>query len=137
MAKLLKEPEIDRTPKPDGSEFADRTRGLAASFPPNVLSDEAMHLGTLQFFEAGPHYLYGHIAIFRYDLADALKSVTAPTMVIDFPGKLTRGEVPIAKALRPDFVYKNLSFGGLMADFDDLEPWCALVAAYVKGDTTK
>ncbi len=135
LALLLQEKEIDRTPKMDGSEFTNRIQGNVRMMRPGGQSAAALHTGAMQFFQAGPNYLFGHMAIFKYDLADALKSVTAPTLVIDFPGKSTPTEIPICKAIRPDLIYKTLDFNGQMADFDDPERWSAMVADFVKAKT--
>ena len=132
LAELLQETEVDRTPTHDGSEFGRRVQSLAASIPPHSLSDEAMHTGAMQFFLAEPRYLDGHHAAFKYDIADGLKRVTAPTLVISFPGKASISSLPMVRALRPDFDYQSIDFDGMMADFDDPEPWSALIAGFVK-----
>jgi pimeloyl-ACP methyl ester carboxylesterase len=125
--ELLAEPVVDRSPSTTGAELAKRV----SSIPPNAMSPEAMQLGAIQFFTAGPHYLYGHHAAFKFDMAAGLKKVAAPTLLIDFPGKDGFHEIS-AKTVRPDFGYARLGWPGMMADFDDPEPWSAVVAKFVK-----
>jgi pimeloyl-ACP methyl ester carboxylesterase len=127
LVELLKEPVIDRSGSTTGAELAQRV----ASLPPHSMSPEAMQLGAIQFFVAGPHYLYGHHAAFKFALADGLKKVTAPTLLLDFAGKDGFHEIS-ARTVRPDFQYVRLDWPSLMADFDNPKPWAAAVAKFVK-----
>jgi pimeloyl-ACP methyl ester carboxylesterase len=132
LAKLLDEPEIDRSPRHDGSEFTSRIQGVTATIPPGAMTDEELHVGAMQFFGAGTHYLYGHHAAFKYALADGLKHITEPTLVIAYPGKASIQSLPMVKAIRPDFKYVMLDFKGMMMAYDEPEPWARAVAAFIK-----
>jgi pimeloyl-ACP methyl ester carboxylesterase len=134
-AKLLQEPEFDRTPQPGGAEFTRRWNSVQASIAPGSLSLEAMHTGELQFFEASPSYLYGHHAIFKYDLLSALKRIKVPTALVNAKGGLQyKTALDIKQHIRPDFDYVELDWPGMMVSFDDPQPWAAAVAKLVASD---
>ncbi len=132
-AKLLEEPEFDRSPQPDGSQFSRRWDMIAKAAPGAALSTEARHVGEMQFFQAAPTYLYGHHAIFKYDLAPTVKRLKVPVLLLDSRGsQLHQTAVDVKTRVRPDFDYVELGWPGIMASYDDPQPWAAAVADYVK-----
>jgi pimeloyl-ACP methyl ester carboxylesterase len=129
--RLLQEPKFDRAAQPNGAEFSERVRAMQAGIPAGSLSDEAIHEGVLQFFQAGPDYLFAHHAVFSFDLHAALLKVRCPTLLLDSSGSLLHQAALQAHQLRPDFKYIELPFSGMMVSFDDPASWSAAVAKFV------
>lgn len=132
-AKLLDEEEFDRRPTADGEEFRRRYALVGQMAPGDRLSPKARQAGALQFFTAGPNYLWGHHAIFKYPLAEGLKRLNTPAMVLVFPGQASSQTVGAVRALRPDLSYVSLDFAGMMASYDAPQAWSDAVSAYLKG----
>ncbi len=134
-AKLLEEEEFDRRPTADGAEFQRRYAQVGQMAPGDRLSPKARQAGALQFFTAGPHYLWGHHAIFKYPLADGLKRLTAPAMVLSYGGQASAASVSAVRALRPDLTYATLAFAGMMPSYDDPAAWVGAVGEYLAAPT--
>jgi len=130
-AQLLDEEAFDRRPTADGSEFQRRYDMVGTMAPGDRMSPKARQAGVMQFFSAGPNYLWGHHAIFKYGLEDGLKRLKAPTMVLGYPGLGSDGSYSTVRALRPDFAYVRLDFKGMMASYDDPQSWANAVADYL------
>jgi len=129
LQHLLDEPEFDRTPRPHGAALLARWKEIEA-MAKGRLSDEAIQTGLLQFFQAGPNYLWGHQAIFKYDLAAALDRVEVPAMVITYPGDQLRNTALQVARDHPDFTLVQIDSRGMTADFEDPALWANAVADY-------
>jgi hypothetical protein len=131
LEALLDEHEFDRTPKPEAATLLGRWQEVEGLGVKGALTPEAMHTGLLQFFQAGPHYLYGHQAIFRYPLKAMLDKVTVPVMLLTYPGDQLRQVSLATKAAHPDYTLKEIGWTGMTADYQAPEPWANAVADYV------
>jgi pimeloyl-ACP methyl ester carboxylesterase len=70
----LTQTQDPRAPTDDGHELSSHAAGLSG------MSAEAKQVATLQFFIAGPHYVFGPRAVFAYPLADRIRQVRRPTL---------------------------------------------------------
>jgi pimeloyl-ACP methyl ester carboxylesterase len=127
---LLAEPEFDRTARRDGAEFVARWRELDA-MGKGGLEAETIRTGLMQFFAAGPHYLWGHQAIFKYPLAATLGKLTPPVALLTYRGDQLRAQSLALKREHPGFTLIDTPFPRMMADFQDPEVWANAVADYV------
>lgn len=133
LKTFLAEPEFDRTAKPGGATLLARWEEVATLGRNGGLTDEAIQTGILQFFQAGPHYLYGHQAIFSYPLGPALDRVKQPVMLITYPGDQLRAVSLATKQAHPGFTLKEIGWTGMTADYQAPKPWADAVADYVLG----
>lgn len=127
---LLAEPEFDRTARPGGAEFVARWHELDA-MGKGALEPETIRTGLMQFFAAGPNYLWGHQAIFKYPLGEALGRVRRPVALLTYPGDQLRAQSLALKRQHPEFTLIETPFPRMMADFQDAETWANAVADYV------
>jgi pimeloyl-ACP methyl ester carboxylesterase len=128
---LLAEPEFDRRGRPGGAEWTQRWHEVDA-MAKGSLSPDAIQTGLLQFFTAGPHYLYGHQAIFKYPLETRLADVAVPVLLLTYPGDQLRSASVSLKTEYPRFSLAETPFPRMMADFQDPGPWADAVADYVQ-----
>jgi pimeloyl-ACP methyl ester carboxylesterase len=132
LQKLLAEHEFDRTARADGVTMQARWQEVVAlSKSGGGLSDEAIQTGLLQFFQAGPHYLYGHQAIFRYPLKAQLDKVNVPVLLLTYPGDQLRAVTLATKQAHPGYTLTEIGWTGMAADFDAPKAWADAVADYV------
>lgn len=131
---LLAEPEFDRRGRPGGSEWIARWQEVNA-MAKGTLEPQTIQTGLLQFFVAGPHYLYGHHAIFKYPLKVRLARVTEPVLLLTYPGDQLRSASLDLHQAYPRFALKEIGFSRMMADFQDPREWSDAVADYVLGVT--
>jgi pimeloyl-ACP methyl ester carboxylesterase len=103
LAKFLAEPEADRTARPDGATLLASWKDMARMGKNRTLTDETIQAAVLQFFQAGPHYLFAHRAIFSYDLAAGLDRVKVPITLLTYPGDQLRAVSLALKASHPGF----------------------------------
>lgn len=127
LKEVLAEPEFDRTAKPDGATMLARWHAIDA-MAKGTLPPDAIQTSILQFFGAGPHYLYGHQAIFRYDLEAALARLMVPVMLLTYPGDQLNAQALEAKGAHPAFTLVDIGAPRMMADFQTPIPWADAVA---------
>lgn len=130
LPALVAEPEFDRTARPGGAEFVARWNELDA-MGKGALEPETIRTGLMQFFAAGPNYLWGHQAIFKYPLGDALGQVDRPVVLLTYPGDQLRDQSLALKEKYPHFTLIDKPLPRMMADFQDPEAWANAVADYV------
>ncbi len=124
---VLAEPEFDRTARPDGATLMARWHAIDA-MAKGTLPPDAIQTSVLQFFSAGPHYLYGHQAIFRYDLESALGRLAVPVMLLTYPGDQLDPQARAAKAAHPAFTLVEIGAPRMMADYQMPVIWADAVA---------
>ena len=127
LQQLRAEPEFDRTAKPGGATLLSRWQAIDA-MAKGTLPPDAIQTGILQFFTAGPHYLYGHRAIFSYDLENALGRLTVPVLLLTYPGDQLRAQAHAANAAHPSFALVDIGAPQMMADFQTPALWATAVA---------
>ena len=127
---LIAEKPFDQTPRPDGGHLIERWKQASSSFGANT-SIASQQQSVMQFFTAGPNEWYAHDAVFRYDLASALKRLTASTLILTNPGDSLHRAALDLKQQRPEFDLVQLDWPGAHAIYDNPGPWAAAVAADV------
>jgi pimeloyl-ACP methyl ester carboxylesterase len=127
LEAVLAEPEFDRTARPDGATLLARWQAIDA-MAKGTLPPDAIQTSILQFFGAGPHYLYGHRAIFGCDLEGVLTRLRVPVMLLTYPGDQLGAQARAAKAAHPAFTLVDIGAPRMMADFQTPAAWADAVA---------
>lgn len=127
LQTLLAEPEFDRTARPDGATLMARWHMIDA-MAKGTLPPDAIQTSILQFFTAGSHYLYGHRAIFGYDLEAALNQLKSPVMLLTYPGDQLEPQARAAKSAHPAFTLVDIGAPRMMADYQTPAPWATALA---------
>jgi pimeloyl-ACP methyl ester carboxylesterase len=127
----MAQPDYDRTPKPDGSNFSqfftyDVPGDPHPNTPENLRSRTWM---LLTMYQMGPDI--GHWAVFHYDLTEDAKAIRAPTLILtDAHDQINYMDVRLAK-LRPDFKYEVFSnFSGIQL-MNEPKRWAETVGRFV------
>ena len=129
-AAALAQPEFDRTPKPDGSNFSSfysyDVPGDPHPATPTSLRSRTILL--LSMYQMGPDI--GHWAVYHYDMTADAKAIRAPTLIVtDTHDGIHYLDDRLAK-LRPDFKYQVFSNYTGMQLMNEPERWAAMVAAF-------
>jgi pimeloyl-ACP methyl ester carboxylesterase len=128
----VEEHEKGFTAKPDGSHLADAFRNrLAFANAATDWSLASRYIGE-QLTSSGPFW-YAHHAAFQYDHGPALKRLTQPTMILTNTGDEIYQLAKEAHALRPDFLWREISGGGVDIVDEKPEEWADCVADFVLG----
>jgi pimeloyl-ACP methyl ester carboxylesterase len=130
-AAALAQPDYDRTPKPDGSNFSqfftyDVPGDPHPQTPENLRSRTWM---LLSMYMMGPDI--GHWAVYHWDMTVDAKAIRAPTLILtDAHDGINYMDVRLAK-LRPDFKYEVFSnFTGIQM-MNEPKRWAEMVGAFV------
>jgi pimeloyl-ACP methyl ester carboxylesterase len=130
-AAALAQPDYDRTPKPDGSNFSqfftyDVPGDPHPPTPENLRSRDWM---LLSMYLMGPDI--GHWAVYHYDMTADAKAIRAPTLILtDAHDGIHYMDDRLAK-LRPDFKYEVFSnFTGIQM-MNEPGRWAKMVGDYV------
>lgn len=125
----LANPHWDQTYKPDGAHLSERYAFLSGRL---AGSPDALHWSVFSLFLAGPNEWFGHHAVFRYDMAVALKELKVPMVVLSNPDDLLDFTLDRVRALRPDFTYRRLDGSSSNMAFDQPIEWIDAVTTSVK-----
>jgi len=127
----MAQPDYDRTPKPDGSNFSqfftyDVPGDPHPNTPENLRSRTWM---LLTMYQMGPDI--GHWAVFHYDLTEDAKAIRAPTLILtDAHDQINYMDVRLSK-LRPDFKYEVFSnFSGIQL-MNEPKRWAETVGRFI------
>jgi pimeloyl-ACP methyl ester carboxylesterase len=121
-------PHWDQTLKRDGSHLADRWLALSNRV---TGSAESMHWSVFSLFLAGEQEWFGHHAVFKYPMAESLKSLRVPATVLSNPDDLLDFTLERVKELRPDWQYRRLQGNSSNMAFDEPDAW---VQAVLEGE---
>ncbi|MBL8645477.1 MAG: alpha/beta hydrolase [Rhodospirillaceae bacterium] len=119
----------------DGGHLTARWKRVDEVFMRGTATAESLQWSVLSFYLAGPTEWYGHQAAFTFDMEQALRRVTAPTLIMSNTADTIHGAAARALKLRPDFAYHEFAGGNAHMMYDDPGPWAAIVAAFVKQQT--
>jgi pimeloyl-ACP methyl ester carboxylesterase len=126
----LAQPDYDRTPKPDGSNFS---QFFTYDVPgdPHPQTKENLRSRTwmlLSMYMMGPDI--GHWAVYHYDMEPDARAIRAPTLILtDSRDGIHYMDDRLAK-LRPDFKYEVFSnFTGIQM-MNEPARWAKTVAAF-------
>ncbi len=126
----LRQPEYDRTPKPDGSNFsAFYTYDVPGD--PHPQTPENLRSRTwllLSMYLMGPDI--GHWAVYHHDMEPDAKAIRAPTLILtDAHDGIHYMDDRLAK-LRPDFKYEVFSNYTGIQMMNEPARWARTVAAF-------
>jgi len=79
-----------------------------------------------------PNTWFAHDAVFKFDLEPVLSRITAPVMILTYPGQLLYRTALRVKEMHPTFTLTVLDSDGPAPCFDKPEMWADAVATYVK-----
>lgn len=127
----LSRPHWDQTPKRDGSHLSDRYEYIR-KLTKDTAEAESMNWSVLSFSMAGEAEDYGHIAAFIYDMAPAIREITAPTLLVSHTADTLHAAAGRIRKMRPDFQYQEFEGGNSHIIYDDPEPWADAVIEFVK-----
>jgi pimeloyl-ACP methyl ester carboxylesterase len=131
----LARPHFDQTPQPDGSHFTGRWEILA-----RVAGRDAeltsMHESLLHFFGAGEKEYYGHVAAWRFDLAEPLARLKARTLILSNSGDAIHHFAQRVLELRPDFQYTELTGGNHFFLTEQPARWSEAVIDFLRRTRT-
>jgi pimeloyl-ACP methyl ester carboxylesterase len=127
----MAQPDYDRTPRPDGSNFSqfftyDVPGDPHPNTPENLRSRTWM---LLTMYLMGPDI--GHWAVFHYDMTEDAKAIRAPTLILtDAHDQINYMDMRLAK-LRPDFQFEVFSnFAGIQL-MNEPKRWAETVGRFV------
>ena len=124
----LNNPHWDQSYKPEGAHLSERYTFLSGRL---AGSPNALHWSVFSLFLAGPNEWFGHHAVFRYDMADAIKELKVPMIVLSNPDDLLDFTLDRVRALRPDFSYRRLEGTSSNMAFDQPVEWIEAITASV------
>lgn len=124
----LANPHWDQSYKREGAHLAERYAFLSGRL---AGSPDALHWSVFSLFLAGPNEWFGHHAVFRYDMADAIKELKVPMIVLSNPDDLLDFTLDRVRALRPDFSYRRLEGMSSNMAFDQPVEWIEAVTSSV------
>ncbi len=124
----LANPHWDQNYKADGAHLSERYTFLSGRV---AGSPDALHWSVFSLFLAGPNEWFGHHAVFRYDMADALKELKVPMIVLSNRDDLLDFTLDRVRALRPDFSYRRLEGTSSNMAFDQPAEWIEAVTSSV------
>lgn len=117
--------------KNDGSHLAESFLGRFKTY--GVDADPRLITRyTVEKFQGFGPFWYGHHAAYQYDHAEALKRLALPTLMLTNTGDQLYQMALRAKALRPDFDFKELIGGGVDIVDQQPEAWSDAVNAFVR-----
>jgi pimeloyl-ACP methyl ester carboxylesterase len=129
-AAALAQPDYDRTPRQDGSNFSqfftyDVPGDPHPNTPENLRSRTWM---LLSMYMMGPDI--GHWAVYHYDMEPDAKAIRAPTLILtDAHDMINYMDVRLSK-LRPDFKYEVFSNYTGIQMMNEPKRWAQMVAAF-------
>ncbi len=124
----LANPHWNQNYKADGAHLSERYTFLSGRV---AGSPDALHWSVFSLFLAGPNEWFGHHAVFRYDMADALKELKVPMIVLSNRDDLLDFTLDRVRALRPDFSYRRLEGTSSNMAFDQPAEWIEAVTSSV------
>ncbi len=124
----LANPHWNQNYKADGAHLSERYTFLSGRV---AGSPDALHWSVFSLFLAGPNEWFGHHAVFRYDMADALKELKVPMIVLSNRDDLLDFTLDRVRALRPDFSYRRLEGTSSNMAFDQPSEWIEAVTSSV------
>ena len=110
-------PHFDQTPSPDGSHWNRRwefIKKMGGDASVASLNESMMH-----FFNTGEKEWYGHAAVWNFDLAEPLRKLTMPTLIVSNTGDAIHHFAARVLKLRPDFQYAEIANGSHYILTDD------------------
>jgi pimeloyl-ACP methyl ester carboxylesterase len=128
-AERLARPQADVTLKRDGSHLSQMFHGMSGYLGPDSDNLAAITWATLGIFMAAtPSETYK--AVFSNDMAEDLRAIRAPTLILTDSGDTLHQSDLKAAAMRPDFSLKVFSSGKSFALMGEPQRWAETLAAF-------
>lgn len=124
-AARLAAPHWSQSYKPEGAHLSDRWLYLTGRI---AGSSDSVQWSVLSLYLAGDKEWYGHHAVFRYDMASALRSLRVPVVVLSNPDDLLDFTFDRVRNLRGDFDFRRLDSHSSNMAFDEPAAWVDAVA---------
>ncbi len=124
-AARLAAPHWDQTYRPEGEHLSDRwlyLKGRIAGSPDSV------QWSVISLYLAGQNEWFGHHAVFRYDMAAALRALRTPVTVLSNTDDLLDFTFERVRTLRSDFRFRHLDSHSSNMAFDEPAAWVDAVA---------
>ena len=123
----LSAPHWDQTLKADGTHLSDRWLALSSRV---AGTPESLHWSVFSLFLAGEQEWFGHHAVFKYPMAESLRDLKVPAVVLTNRDDLLDFTLDRVKEIRPDWRYRRLDAKSSNMAFDQPQAWVeALVSA--------
>lgn len=127
----MSQPDYDRTPKPDGSNFSkffsyDVPGDPHPSTPENLRSRTWM---LLSMYMMGPDI--GHWAVYHYDMTADARAIRAPALILTDAHDMIHDRDERLAKLRPDFQYEVFSNYTGIQMMNEPKRWAEMVGRYV------
>ena len=119
-AARLAAPHWDQSYRPEGEHLTDRwlyLKGRIAGSPDSV------QWSVISLYLAGENEWFGHHAVFRYDMAAALRALRTPVTVLSNTDDLLDFTFERTRALRADFEFRHLESHSSNMAFDEPAAW--------------
>ena len=129
-AAALAQPEYDRTPKPDGSNFsAFYTYDVPGDPHPQTRENlRSRTILLLTMYQMGPDI--GHWAVYHYDMTTDARAIRAPTLIVTDAHDGIHNLDERLHALRPDFEYRVFSDYTGIQMMNEPARWAAMAAGF-------
>ncbi len=114
----------------DGSHLTARWHRVQSRFAQDA-APASLNWSVLAFSLAGRLEWYGHAAAFHFDMADALKAIKAPTLIMSNTADTIHQAAARVLGLRPDFAYHEFPGGTPHMMYDHPKPWAEAILKFL------
>lgn len=130
----LSAPHWDQTLKADGTHLSDRWLALSSRV---TGTPESLHWSVLSLFLAGEQEWFGHHAVFKYPMAESLRVLTVPAVVLTNRDDLLDFTLDRVKEIRPDWIYRRLDAESSNMAFDQPKAWVEALVSMAESNQFK
>lgn len=127
----LARPHMDLSPKTDGSHLSDLW-SLIGKMSRGISTLDSSNMAALHTLWAGEKHWYAHHAAFSYDMTNAIRAVSAPTLVVTNTGDILHFVAERLIKTRPDFLLAELEGGTSYIIRDTPEDWFGAIIDFIK-----
>ena len=129
----LARPHMDFRAKKDGSHFSDLW-DLIGKMSRGVSTLESSHMAALHTLLAGENHWFAHHAAFSYDVTEAVKALSMPTLIVTNTGDILHFVAARLLELRPDFELAELEGGTSYIIRDEPHLWLDAISTFISKD---
>jgi pimeloyl-ACP methyl ester carboxylesterase len=130
----LSAPHWDQTLKADGTHLSDRWLALSSRV---AGTPESLHWSVLSLFLAGEQEWFGHHAVFKYPMAESLRALKVPAVVLTNRDDLLDFTLDRVKEIRPDWNYRRLDAQSSNMAFDQPQAWVEALVSVAESNQFK
>ena len=129
----LARPHMDFSAKKDGSHFSNLW-DLIGKMARGVSTLESSHMAALHTLVAGESHWFAHHAAFSYDITEAVKAISMPTLIVTNTGDILHFVAARLLELRPDFELAELEGGTSYIIRDEPHLWLDAISTFISKD---